>query len=102
MIAYSAQTLRQQYAPCSKVPDHKPERFRNILECLTYAAENGLPCPTNPEIGESFGYDNEGSITHLLRRLVTTGKILVHNINGNVRTITIVSTGKTTLPTKRR
>ena len=102
MIAYSAYQLRPKYSPCSKVPDHKPERFRTILEYFTWAADNGQPCPTNPEIGERCGYDNEGSITHLVKRLVTTGKITIHNVNGNVRTVTIVATGKTTEPTKRR
>ena len=105
MMAYTAfHELRQQPQPVQATRQTKPrpEKFRNILAYLTYAADNGLPCPTNPEIGVEVGYFDEKSITSRIKSLATRGEIIIKNINGNVRTITIVATGKTTAPTKRR
>ena len=83
-------------------PKDSPEiakRKRAVFRALVRAAERGDPCPTNRALAEMTGEDHEVAASVIVLRLEADGKIAIRRISSSRRQITIVSTGKTTLPT---
>lgn len=75
------------------------KRKRAVFRALVRAAERGDPCPTNRALAEMTGEDHEVAASAMVLRLEVDGKIAIRRISTSRRQITIVSTGKTTLPT---
>ncbi len=74
---------------------------KKVLNILSNAAENGLPCPSNEEIQEVIGYKQITTASRAVTALNESGLISV-SIVDNRRTVTITSSGKSTLPAKHR
>jgi len=74
---------------------------KKVLNILSNAAENGLPCPSNEEIQEVIGYKQITTASRAVTALNESGLISV-SIVDNRRTVTVTSSGKSTLPAKHR
>ena len=74
---------------------------REVLACVTEAAEVGRQAPTGDELQERCGCDSISTTVHLVQRLERKGLIQVERYQ-RTRRITIVATGKATAPVTNR
>jgi hypothetical protein len=104
MIRYGMNHLRLQRAPEIKASAPRPPEFLNgevlerIFRALSHAAERGLPCPTNPMLGEQTA-SCESKAAYSVAQLVNAGRISVERVGNNRRMVSICGTPHRTQPT---
>ena len=70
---------------------------REVLACVTEAAEAGRTAPTGDELQERCGCDSISTTVNLVQRLERKGLIRVERYQ-RTRRITVLATGKATAP----
>lgn len=80
----------------TQAQQHAVERAAKIFTILKRCADSNLSVPSNVDLARRFGV-RAPAINNALHFLVANGMIEVRG-KGGERTVTICSTGKTTLP----
>lgn len=74
-------------------------KTRQVYDILVQVAEDEKPCPTNEQIARMID-STKSTVMICVRKLTQAGMIKSRNPNNRTRVITILATGKKTLPTK--
>lgn len=79
--------------------DHLTAPERIVYESIEYAANSGMPCPSNQWLANRLGLRSVSGPCRYLDALQKKGLITVQQFGPSSRVVTILSTGKKTEPT---
>jgi DNA-binding MarR family transcriptional regulator len=87
---------RPDAPPVERRDDRTDRRLDKMLAVLTARAAEGLPCPSNADLGALLDGMKADRASQLLTLLHTSGRIVLEGQGGNQRRVQIVATGQWT------